>query len=133
MGGDALRVYIAAPWNDRFYAKMVAEKFIAAGHTITHDWWNYDVPDQDTKRLAECAEDDYDAVINADYFFLMNLQKRGEETSGKAVETGIALVCSREWGHPKLIGMGEQGTNIFQYVDDFEWVDSVEDALGQIN
>lgn len=129
-----MKVYIAAPWDHRDEADIAAAKFEVEGHTITHKWWDFDVPDLNRTRMQRCAEQDYNAVIAADVFFLMNLQERGKETSGKAVETGVALVCSREWGTPRrLIAMGVRDTNVFQYLDDFTWVKSVEEAIGEID
>lgn len=124
-----VKIYLACPWDSRELAKEAAEKFEAAGFEITHDWWNYDnISTGDLEKHEEYANEDFRAVQNCDILFLMNLQERGKETSGKAVETGIALAL-----HKRIIGMGIRYTNIFQYLKEVEWVESVDEAIGRLN
>jgi hypothetical protein len=132
-----MRVYIAAPWAERNWAAFVAGTLEAKGHTITHDWWNFDPGklgvQEDEAFLIKCAEDDYNAVVAADVFLLLNTQARGCETSGKAVETGIALYGHRVQGRPsRLIATGQRYTNIFQHLEDIEWFNSTEEAIAAI-
>lgn len=119
------KIYVAGPWDSRLLAREAAEKFEGAGFEITHPWWENDnIPKDDLERHKECANNDAQAVYRADVLFLMNLQERGEETSGKAVETGIALAMKK-----RILAMGIRNTNIFHYMDEFEWVNSVEEAI----
>lgn len=132
-----MKVYIAAPWDERDRAREEAKKVEARGYTITHNWWDYDVPDQNEDGLIECAENDIDAVWQADVFILLNTQERGKETSGKAVETGIALALRRlrkMYGEKPLAlyGVGIRGTNVFQLTYDWIWLNSVDAVLDAV-
>jgi hypothetical protein len=122
------KVYIAAPWADRKLAEWAAGEFEKAGHKITHDWWNHDGPQNDHQFLQKCAIDDFMAVEDADALVLYNTQKRGEETSGKQVEFGLALA----WGK-QIYVIGERWTNVFHLMPDVVFAHSVEAILGQIN
>lgn len=124
----SIKIYVAGPWDSRHLAKEAAEKFEAAGFEITHDWWNYDnISSDDLEKHERYANEDVQAVMRTDVLFLMNLQERGQETSGKAVETGIALVMRK-----RILAMGIRYTNIFQYMEEVEWVGSVEEAIDLI-
>ena len=121
-----IKIYVAAPFDDRLKAKRVAKKFEKAGFEIIHDWWNYDQGSLSEDRLGyekKCAEEDLNAVLNSDVLYLMNLQKRGEETSGKAVELGIALGHNAVCPHKIVIfAEGIRHTNVFQLLDQVVWV-----------
>lgn len=121
-----LKVYIAAPWDDRLKAKRVAKRFEEAGMEISHEWWKFDKGshiDEDPDYHRKCAEDDLYAVMNCDVFYLLNLQKRGEETSGKAVELGIALGHNQICPHKIMIfAEGIENTNVFHLLRDIKWV-----------
>lgn len=133
-----MRVYIAAPWAEREEAARVAALLTEAGCEITHDWWNHDPEKlavvEDEAFLVQCARDDMHAVLDADVFLLLNTQKRGEETSGKAVELGLALSMRAAYGagFMRILGTGIRGTNIFQLLPEVEWFDSTEDAIAAI-
>ena len=127
----SLRIYVAAPWSNRDVAATVARQLRDKGHVITHDWWSYEGEatngmDPDDKFMKQCADDDYRAVRTADLLLLLNLQDRGKETSGKAVETGLALA----WGIP-IIMVGSK-TNVFHYLPDIYKASSIENALEHI-
>lgn len=128
------KVYVACPWHDRDLAKEAARKLEEAGHVISHNWWDYDNGDQvDSDYHKRCAKDDLNAVMESDVLFLMNLQERGKETSGKAVETGLALALNYIHG-PKFIKIFMQGvkTNVFHCLDDFEYVSGVEEVIEKL-
>jgi hypothetical protein len=132
MGGDELKIYIAAPWEWRSQAKLEAEKFIAEGHEITHAWWDNEIPDLEPEKMVEQALKDFMGVGTADIFVLMNMQPRGHETSGKAVETGIAILALRAQGFPLIYAIGERYTNIFHYLPEVEWRESIEEILNEL-
>lgn len=120
-----VKIYVAGPWDFRGEAKEAARKFEQAGFEITHDWWSYDdISKDDLEKHRKYAQEDMNAVIRADVLFLMNLQERGRETSGKAVETGIALALGK-----RILAMGIKYTNIFQYLNVVEWVTTTEEAI----
>ena len=122
-----MKLYIAAPWARRKDAAYSAQVAVALGHTITHDWWNRECGDEDTAELARLADLDFSGVIDADVFIVLNVEK----SEGKAVEQGIALNQRRfnVQRRPRLIGVGPRGTNIFQYMPQWEWVETFNDAL----
>lgn len=121
------RVYVAGPWAQRDEVAIIAKGIEEAGHEITRKWWLYEAGNEEYDKLREQAQADFDAVLSADVMFLCNWQKRGEETSGKAVEQGIALMnCI------PIIGIGHSFTNIFHVMDDYTWFNSVGDAIDAI-
>lgn len=121
-----MNVYIAAPWRSRFEMKAIAEKVELYGHTITHKWWEIeDIPEEarTASLLKEQALKDVEGVINADVVLLVNSAK----SEGKATESGIAIAS----GKPIIaIGRrGEHSQNVFHYLDNFNWVGTVEEAI----
>lgn len=117
----SLEVYIACPWSDKGRAKAAAQQFKEAGMVLTTAWWDEE-PTEDTIRLSQYALRDIDDVLNCHVFVLLNTQPRGQETSGKAVETGIAISTLK---HIVLVG---DGTNIFHHLR-LTKVRSVEEAV----
>lgn len=124
----SLSCYIAAPWAHQAEAKAARELFQAAGFTVTARWLDSeDTHDPDT--LRECARTDIEDIYHSQVFVLLNSQARGAETSGKAVETGIALTL----GLP-ILAVGEK-SNVFHHLEHpmfFTWVATVEDAVSKL-
>lgn len=121
------KVYIAAPWPDRLLARAVAQKVRDLGYVITHHWWAFEAGDEDHRKLQELAALDFNGIAKADIFVLLNFQKKGEETSGKAVETGIALTL----GLPIML-IGER-TNIFHYLPSVVVYPGIDAALASLD
>lgn len=129
-----MNVYIAAPWKDRVTMPDVAAQLENAGHTITHKWWltenGGDVPvrgDDRTTFMSEMANQDFDGVMSADIVVLINSCK----SEGKSVEQGIALAFDKD-----IIAVGKRGefsNNVFHYMDNYIWVDSVEEAIKELD
>jgi nucleoside 2-deoxyribosyltransferase len=128
-----IKIYVAAPWAEKaFKAKEAKEKLEAEGFIVTSRWISFHEEksaDQsglayDKDVLIREAANDVEDVRDCDIVILLNTQKRGEETSGKAVETGMALA----WFKP-IIVVG-QPTNVFHWL--MPIVDSVEDAIALI-
>jgi len=117
-----LKVYLAAPWTHRDFAPAWAKAFTDAGHTITLPWWEHPETDK-PEELQNCAIDDFTAVVRADVLVLFNTQLRGSETSGKAVETGIALA------HIKPIILIGERTNVFHHMPNVYKVATITEAL----
>lgn len=126
-GSGTLKIYVAAPWVERELASKVAALLTEKGHTVTHNWWDHDVPGMEEEKLAECAGQDYEAVYNADKFILLNTQKMGAESTGKAVETGLALA----WGIPVI--MVGKWTNIFHLMPQVTRVESLGAMLEELS
>lgn len=122
-----MRIYIAGPWIERQNMPAIAARIEAAGHTITHKWWEA----EDTKEGFEASHDilaqqagwDLNGVRDADLVFLVNSQK----SEGKSVEQGIALAADK----PILaVGkLGEHSKNVFHYLSNYKWVDTIDDAM----
>lgn len=119
--------YIAAPWIAKIYAGEVRDKVFAAGINVTSRWIDFPGDSHDPVVLKSEAYNDWDDVLAADALFLLNLQKRGEETSGKAVETGIALATG------KPIFMVGERSNVFQYCDEVAIFESVDAAIERMS
>lgn len=122
----SVKCYIASPWQERLVARSVREKCRAAGIEVTSRWLDFPGDSHDPKVFQEEALNDYDDVRRADVLLLLNLQKRGEETSGKAVETGMALA----WG--KAVFMVGEPSNIFHYLPGVRRFEFVDDAIKEI-
>lgn len=114
---EQYRIYVATSWNNKEEANAAAEQLRAAGYIVDCRWLSVhdDVPVDDPRRpefLKEQALNDLEDILNSDVFILLNqFQKRGEETSGKAVEMGFAFATQRP-----VIMIGEP-TNVFHYLD----------------
>ena len=112
------KVYIAAPWGERFSSALHAKRVLEEkGALVVSDWIDRDLgADVDTKQEAVA---DLVQVGDCDLFVLLNTQKRGEETSGKAVEFGAAITLGK-----RCVVVGES-TNIFHLLDEVEHVERV--------
>jgi nucleoside 2-deoxyribosyltransferase len=124
-----MKVYVAAPWVHKDYAKSVRDQLVAAGIECTSRWVDFkeDKPtggmSYNNETLVREAQNDFDDVKAADALLLLNLQSRGNETSGKAVETGLALA----WGK-KVVMVGDP-SNVFHYLPQVTRVQTVEEAI----
>lgn len=121
-------VYIAAPWVCKEKAAEAANLFGDAGFTVTEPWWSHTdvkaaysdkVSDRDVEELEKQAVADFDGILRAELFVLLNLAK----SEGKAVETGIALELSLP-----IILVGKP-SNIFHYLPEITIVDDIQEAL----
>ena len=117
-----MKVYIAAPWVQKEAAIAAANKFRAAGFGIVSKWFEPregDMHDPATFRLQ--ADNDLEELSAADILVVLNLGK----SEGKAVEQGYALAI----GLPIIVVGDLSITNIFQYLDGFKSVSTVEEAV----
>ena len=124
-----MRVYVAAPWDARPAASAYAQELQARGHEITREWWKEEgTPgyELDEAHFRDVAVWDFVAVKTADVLVLLNSQRRGEETSGKAVETGIALA----FGVPVIVVGG--WTNVFHYFPGVKIVKDTTEATATL-
>lgn len=117
-----IKVYVAAPWIDKDLAQAVGDLVEAANCNITHKWWLFEGQEEDasTAFKQECAELDVNGVKSADCLLLINSNK----SEGKAVEQGIAIANSLP-----IIVIGEQKSNIFQYLPCYTWTKTNEEAI----
>jgi nucleoside 2-deoxyribosyltransferase len=107
----SVKCYIAGPWTDRKgVVSDMRDALIAAGFTVTASWID-SIDTDDPAGLIVAAKQDIEDIYKSDVFILINQQPRGQETSGKAVETGIAMTL----GLP-ILGLGEK-TNIFHHLE----------------
>ncbi len=122
-----MKIYLAAPWVDREQMPAIADELEARGHKITHPWWTVEVDDMDVPAHKKCAQQDVAGVFHADAVLLINSKK----SEGKSVEQGIAIAL----GRPIVaVGkLGEHSQNVFHYLDDYHWVDSLSEAYRVID
>jgi hypothetical protein len=121
-----MRVYIAAPWKDRELARYTAAHVVAAGHSITHNWWDVEGEYADHEAMLACAKQDVVGVILADKVVLIDSQK----SEGKAVEQGIAIAMNKP-----ILAIGERGAhsqNVFHHLANYQWYPTVEEAIAAI-
>lgn len=122
-----MRVYIAAPWADREKMPEIGEKFEAAGHVVTHKWWDVKPTAEgdwgSTDILRQQAINDIRGVQNADLVVVMNTAK----SEGKSFEQGIAVADNKP-----IVIVGQRGAvsmNVFHYLDNYRWVENTSEAL----
>lgn len=117
--------YLAAPWAEKEYAKTVRDKCVEAGINITSRWLDFPTGGDmhDVETLKTESVHDFEDVAAADMLLLLNMQKRGEETSGKAVETGMAIA----WEMP--VYMVGKPSNVFHYHPRVKQFDTVDEAI----
>ena len=122
------KIYIAAPWKEKTLARETKSLLEAEGWMVTSRWidgYSNSVGgmDKSAQILAREAWNDVEDVRAANVFLLLNTQQRGEETSGKAVETGIAI----EREIPIFLVGGR--TNVFHFLGNVRWFATIEDAI----
>jgi hypothetical protein len=129
-----MKIYLAGPWADRSRAHDTALRFEAEGFEITERWWNhvtvgtattgsllgYEPSIDEEEELKRQALIDIEAVKEAHLMVVLNFQK----SEGKAAEQGIALAFNMP-----IIGIGQRGSNIFQFLDNYTWVETVDEAI----
>lgn len=81
-----VKIYLAAPWADKQYARLIGNMFEKEGIHITEKWWEHPETD-DIPELIRQAVVDWDSVVESDAFVLLNTAK----SEGKATEMGMAL------------------------------------------
>lgn len=126
-----MRIYLAAPWIDREKMPELAAIFQEAGHEITHPWWHTpDIPEGDWanhEELTKQAQKDKRGVEEAQLVVVFNTAK----SEGKAVEQGIAIALRKI-----IIAVGKRGEvskNVFHYLPNYVWTETVNDALDVLN
>lgn len=118
-----MKIFLAAPWAHRELANHAADKLRLAGFAVTSRWLTAEETDEPAELIQQALNDAED-IIASDIVVVLNTQERGKETSGKAVETGIALGI----GRPVII-VGAR-TNIYHYL--VECVLTVEDVISRL-
>lgn len=96
-----MKLYLAAPWEYRFFLPNLAMDAEARGHEITHRWWEHenDAPGG----AAEDALADIDGVTACEALIVIQAMK----SEGKAFETGLAFAYDKE-----IVVVGVRG-NVF--------------------
>lgn len=119
-----MKLYIAAPWANRADMPEIASAFESIGCQITTKWWEVNEGESPSDEfLQQCAYSDIAGVIVADAVVVINSSK----SEGKAVEQGVAIA------HFKpivIVGKrGEHTSNVFHYLPNYCWVETVQDAV----
>lgn len=121
-----MKIYIASPWVERAKVPEIAKLVEAVGHEITHKWWEVEDAAEGTGAdayLRQQAEWDVNGVKTAKLVLLINSAK----SEGKSLEQGIAIADQKP-----IIAVGKRGEfskNVFHYLPNYLWVDTVDDAL----
>lgn len=121
-----MRIYLAAPWQDRGQMPALAADLEADGHRITERWWDAEANEEDRPYptddydpfFEDRAASDFIGVCRADVMVLMNSRK----SEGKAVEMGIALA-----GNKPVFLIGSR-TNLFHYLPGVYLVKNIDDV-----
>lgn len=113
-----MKVYIAAPYQERDYAITVMLALEARGIAVTSRWLKS--PDE----LADqFAREDLADVASADWLLALNPPAYANKgTGGRHVELGYALALG------KRIALVGDKTNIFHYISDIVRVDNFDPA-----
>lgn len=121
-----MKVYIAAPWKDKELMADISGRVEGAGHEITHKWWeveNTPESERTVQILREQAVKDVLGVKNADLVLVLNTAK----SEGKSLEQGVAIGDNKPI---VIVGKrGEFSMNVFHYLDNYRWVETVGEAL----
>lgn len=113
-----MKIYLAAPWSEKVLARVLGMILAQQGHLLTEEWWEH--PETtDGVELERQARLDMAAIERADLLILLNLQPRGGETSGKAVEFGYALALGKS-----LIVVGAR-SNLFHHLPEVHVVPTI--------
>jgi nucleoside 2-deoxyribosyltransferase len=97
-----------------------------AGIEVTSRWIDEHKLETDHRILRLEAEHDLEDIRQAEWFILLNSQKRGEETTGKAVELGYALARGK-----RIVVVGER-TNVFHSLPQIRIVETVDEAIREV-
>lgn len=136
MEDKKIKVYLAGPWSYKEQMKVIKKVFEDAGFNVVSRWIDLHVekPDEAQGGWAEANEaimkreavNDIEDVKDAAVLVLLNIQPRGQESTGKAVETGLAIA----WNKPVIL-VGDK-TNVFHYLDSVFQVDGITQAIDTI-
>lgn len=117
-----MNIYVAGPWKHRTDAASAATYLTVFGHNVVSRWhglaWPDDTDDMDI--LRQEARNDWDDISQANVMVVLNIEK----SEGKAVEQGLAMAK----GIP-IIVVGVERFNVFQYLPQFTFVQSLDTAL----
>ena len=120
------KVYIAARWVEREKMPEIAEELEVRGHSITHEWWKFEALESNPEKMKEFGQQDVMGVFKSDLVLLINSGK----SEGKAVEQGLAIALGRP-----IVAVGKRGEhsqNVFHYLEDYRWVENLEQAYETI-
>jgi nucleoside 2-deoxyribosyltransferase len=114
-----VKVYVAAPYVHKVYAKGVADTLRENGFEVTAHWVDRENDSNDTAVLRAEALQDWTDVRAADALLLLNLGK----SEGKATEQGFALELSKP-----IIAVGKP-SQVFHHLPQYTWVETVGKAM----
>ncbi len=123
-----MRIYVASQHNNREATRAAQTKFVAAGHTITHDWTACELsqhPEQErNQRLTEFAEADLKGVRDCDACVVL----AHPGMSATLSEMGMAIALRKI---VIVVDCEKDGCpfNVFYYLPSVQHVFSVDDAV----
>lgn len=119
-----MRVFVSGQINDIENVRAVQDAFIAAGHTITHDWTRNETggkllggraakfanPDEAGRRAMK----DTQGVIDSDIYVICTDNKKVGK--GMYAELGAALALTMTTGSPRIYLLGsKEHASIFYF------------------
>jgi nucleoside 2-deoxyribosyltransferase len=119
-----MKVYVAAPWENRESANEWASTLEAQGFEITRKWWEHEAGDEEFDVLREQAVADLDAVADADAVLVLQISR----SEGKAAETGAAIA----FGIPVIALLFDKPGNIFHRHPGVLMTHTAESAIGAL-
>lgn len=140
--GDMSReVFVSGQIDDLENVRAAQQKFIDAGHTITHDWTinetgaamlsGREAKFANPEEAARRATNDINGVLNSDVYVLCsdNLQKG----TGMYVELGAAIAAHEIAGKPRIYLVGQMNhATIFYFHPSIIVGRSVEQIIDEI-
>jgi hypothetical protein len=130
---NQLRVYIAAPFEDRSFVEQQTAWLESLGHICLSTWWSHT-----DRNLHDCsmsphalsclARGDIAQLVRADCLIFMAQQRGTGEyfSGGRHVEFGVALAAGL---HIICVGKPE---NIFHYLPGVRWVSVTDDLSAEL-
>lgn len=101
-----MKVYIAAPYESRAYAQLLAPQLVARGCTVLASWLHHQAEESDVEARIDLAD-----IDQANLVVVLNppgFERAG--TGGRHVELGYAL------GRGKTVVLVGEATNVFHHL-----------------
>ncbi|MFA5003895.1 MAG: hypothetical protein WC498_01290 [Candidatus Saccharimonadales bacterium] len=133
-----MKIFVSGQIADVENVRQVQQRFIDAGHTITHDWTRNEADDRmlsdDADKLKDMVETsrrarlDIQGVVDCDVYVICT----DNEISGKGmyVELGAALALCTTNGSPRIYLIGKMNhMSVFYFHPLVTRVGNVEEAI----
>lgn len=127
-----MKLYIAGKFSEKEQIRKYMEEVIQLGHTITHDWTNFEIEGDGEEKMKLSAEKDIQAVRDCDCVIAILTDPKyayrgtfGEVCAGVALFKKVIVVSNDPNGYFR--------TNCFFHHPDIIHVKSWDEAVEKLN